>query len=277
MATQTEPITKKISRLKQLPTLPFILRELFDVLQNEQSTFVDIARVIKHDQTITERILRVANSPYFGHSGNVYTLEQAIMFLGYELVKGICLGTSVFKLLDNGKKRTFSNLWRHSYEVGIIAANLSDHVSTIDPSVSFVSGLLHDIGRVVLLTIDMERYLCIISSDDIILEEDDSFGIDHTIAGARFIEKAQLPGELILSVRYHHSPYDAPKYRKYVSVIAVAEALSRGLFPRDEDDGGWKKEHDTLLDELGLNEEMIKNTEERAVRQALEMNEMMGC
>jgi len=187
MATQTEPITKKISRLKQLPTLPFILRELFDVLQNEQSTFVDIARVIKHDQTITERILRVANSPYFGHSGNVYTLEQAIMFLGYELVKGICLGTSVFKLLDNGKKRTFSNLWRHSYEVGIIAANLSDHVSTIDPSVSFVSGLLHDIGRVVLLTIDMERYLCIISSDDIILEEDDSFGIDHTIAGARFI------------------------------------------------------------------------------------------
>jgi putative nucleotidyltransferase with HDIG domain len=269
-------LKQRIRRLKQLPTLPSLLRELFEVLQDEQSNFADIARIIKHDQTITERILRVANSPYFGHSGYVSTIEQAIMFLGYDLVKGICLGASVFKLLDGGKKRTLSNLWRHSFEVGIIAANIADQKSSSDPSVCFVAGLLHDIGRVVLLTLDMKKYLKIISSDDLVTEEMDNFGLDHSLAGAEFLRNANLPEEIIAATLFHHRPEEAESFPDLVGITAVAELLSRRFFPKDEDDGICSEQAEGALSRLGLDDQDLIILGEVVSRQAGDLASAMS-
>ncbi len=263
-----------IASLTDLPTLPVILRRLFEVLQDEQSTFVDIANVIKHDQTLTEKILRVANSPYFGHAGKVNSLEQAIMFLGYDLVKGICLGTSVFKFLGRNERERLGKLWQHSYEVGIIAANISDHVCNIERGICFVSGLLHDIGRVIFLTLHREKYISMLSSDNISLKEREVFGIDHPAAGGNFLENALLPEEIVCSVRYHHKPSMCTRYRETSSVISLAEALSRSFFPKIEDDGIWTEEHDAIVLELSFDEGKIKKVREKAGEEAATMQEL---
>ncbi|NOY40087.1 MAG: HDOD domain-containing protein [Nitrospirae bacterium] len=263
-----------IASLTELPTLPVILRSLFEVLQDEKSTFVDIAKVIKHDQTLTEKILRMANSPYFGHAGKVNTLEQAIMFLGYDLVKGICLGTSVFKFLGRNERERLGKLWQHSYEVGIIAANISDHVCNIERGSCFVSGLLHDIGRVIFLTLHREEYILMLSSDNISLKETEVFGIDHPMAGGNFLEKALLPDEIVCSVRYHHKPSMCTHYREISSVISLAEALSRTFFPKIEDDGIWTEEHDAIVLELSLDEDKLKNIRAKAEEEAATMQEL---
>ncbi|HEB76221.1 MAG TPA: HDOD domain-containing protein [Nitrospirae bacterium] len=267
-------MNKNISRLKDLPTLPVILQRLFNVLQDEQSTFVDIANVIRHDQTLTEKILRVSNSPYFGHAGKVNTLEQAIMFLGYDLVKGICLGTSVFKLLGRGEREKLGKLWQHSYEVGIIAANISDHVCNIERGICFVSGLLHDIGRVIFLTLDRERYLSILSTDETIQKEREIFGTDHPAAGGSFLENALLPEEIVCAVRYHHTPSQCTRYRETSSIIALAEALSRSFFPKIEDDGAWSDEHDAIVLELSLDEGKMKDIRENSKEESSSMKEL---
>ncbi len=265
----------RIKKIRDLPTLPVILMRLYDVLQDEGSTFQDIAEIIKHDQSITERILRVANSPYFGHSGKIVSIEQAVMFLGYDLVKGICLGATTFKLLDKTKLSNVSNLWRHSYEVAIIAANLADHISNVDRAVTFVSGLLHDIGRVVFLSIDKEQYLNLIYNEDLLSKERAVFGIDHTIAGEEFLRSANLNEEIVIAVGCHHQPSSARTFKETASVVAIAEGLSRMYFPRFEDDGYWSDELDAVLLEFRLDEEMLNETRERSFTEANEMEALL--
>ncbi len=253
-----------LKQIKDLPTLPSIFKHILDVLQNDKSTFEDLSKVVKHDQSLVEKILRVANSPYFGISGSVKSIEQAIMLLGYDLVKGLCLGTSVFKLLGKESRKSVNNLWIHSNEVAIIGTKIAEHVNGVNPSEVFIAGLLHDIGRVVLLSIDRKKYLEIISSDDLIVEEIDYFGVHHPAVGSEFIEKALLPESLITAVRYHHTPSSAVKHREMVSVVAFAEALSRNYFPKFEDDGYWTEEHSSILLELSLDDKKLAEIREQS-------------
>ncbi|RMG71247.1 MAG: HDOD domain-containing protein [Nitrospirae bacterium] len=258
---------KKLSlkRLKDLPTLPNIFKELLEVLQDEKSSFNDLAKVIKHDQSLTEKILRVANSPYFGIAGNVTSIEQAIMLLGYDLVKGLCLGTSVFKLLGKQSRKSVMNLWRHSNEVAIIGSKIASLVEDVEPSEVFVAGLLHDIGRVVLLTVDRDKYLEIIDADDLIVQELDYFGIHHPSIGSDFLKRAFLPERLVYAVRYHHTPSRAEKFKEIVSVISFAEALSRNFFPKFEDDGYWTEEHSAILLELSIDDQSLNSIREQSI------------
>ncbi len=265
-----------LNKIKDLPTLPDIFRELLDVLQDENSTFNDLARVIKHDQSLVEKILRVANSPYFGIPGNVRSIEQAIMLLGYDLVKGLCLGTSIFKLLGKHSRKSVNNLWKHSNEVAVIGSKISEHVADVEASEVFVAGLLHDIGRVVLLTIDRDRYLQIIDSDDLIIQELDYFGIHHPSIGAEFLKRAFLPEPLIYAVRYHHTPSKADSYKKVVAVVSFAEALSRNFFPKFEDDGYWTEEHDAIMLELDLTEEKLSNIREQSTEDLSQMSSILS-
>ncbi len=265
-----------LNRLKDLPTLPDIFKELLDVLQNENSTFSDLASVIKHDQSLVEKILRVANSPYFGIPGNVKSIEQAIMLLGYDLVKGLCLGTSIFKLLGKHSRKAVNNLWKHSNEVAVIGAKISEYVEGIEPSEVFSAGLLHDIGRVVLLTLDKEKYLQIIDSDDLIIQELDYFGIHHPSIGAEFLRRAYLPESLVYAVRYHHTPSKAEKYKKMVSVVSFAEALSRNFFPKFEDDGYWTEEHDAIVLELDMTDEKLSRIREQSTEDISQMSSILA-
>lgn len=265
-----------LNKLKDLPTLPDIFKELLDVLQDENSTFNDLARVIKHDQSLVEKILRVANSPYFGIPGDVKSIEQAIMLLGYDLVKGLCLGTSIFKLLGKHSRKAVNNLWKHSNEVAIIGSNIAKFVENVVASEVFVAGLLHDIGRVVLLTIDKEKYLQIIDSDDLIVQELDYFGIHHPAIGAEFLKRSYLPEALIYAVRYHHTPSKADNHKNLVSVVAFAEALSRNFFPKFEDDGYWTEEHDAILLELELNDEKLSIIREQSTDDLSQMSAILS-
>ncbi len=274
-------IIEKIDALRDLPSFPAILKGLIEVFENEKSSFVDVADVVRYDQSLTERILRIANSPFFGHSGRVNNLEQAIMLMGYDLVKGVCLSVSVFRFLHSGERQRVERLWQHSFEVAVIAANIADHVGNVDRSVSFVSGLLHDIGRVLFLTIDGERYTEMMAGVDIVEAEVRAYGGDHGMAGGRFLEDALIPEEIVCTVRYHHKPsmcdcYNQSFYGEVASVVALAEAFSRSFFPKIEDDGVWTSEHDAIVLEFHLDEQRIAEIRERSAEEAAEAESLLG-
>jgi HD-like signal output (HDOD) protein len=83
------------------------------------------------------------------------------------------------------------------------------------------------------------------------------FGCTHAEAGAWFAEETGLPLEIILTTRYHHSPSQTKEFRDSVSIVSLAEALSRMISPRIEDDGLWTKEHDATLLELGIHDNQL--------------------
>jgi len=278
--TTTGEMEKKIESILDLPSLPSILKHLIEVFQDEDSSFLDISNIIRYDQSLAEKILRIANSPYFGHSGSVNNLEQAVMLLGYDMVKSICLGASFFHYSSPGHRKLLEGLWRHSYEVGVIASGLAGQAGSVDRSISFTAGLLHDIGRVLFLIIEKDHYMEMIISPSILNDETDAFGMDHGMAGAIFLEKAYFPREITMSIKYHHRPSllgscEESAQREISSVIALAEALSRNFFPKPEDDGIWTEEHDAIMLELAVDSKKVEDLRMKAEEETGQMESML--
>jgi putative nucleotidyltransferase with HDIG domain len=194
----------------------------------------------------------MANSAVFGHSGEVKDIRQAMIFLGYNRIKSIATGMSVMHVFPARISFSMKSLWVHSYEVAFLAETLSRIVSMACPCECFLSGLLHDIGRIIFYQIDHERFLEISTAEDMLEREREHFGCTHADAGSWFAEENNMPPEIISTIRFHHKPSLTSYYKVSVSVVSLAEAMARTLSPRIEDDGIWTEEHDALLLEFGL-------------------------
>lgn len=248
-------IREFIAGLHDLPTIPSQLGKILKVVNDDGSSPHDLYNLISHDQALAVRVVQVANSAAFGHSGDVKDIKQAIMFLGYDRIKSLAIGMTIMDVFPAKSSFNMKNLWIHSYEVAFISAAMSDIIPMTSPRESFLSGLLHDIGRIIFHKIDYKKYTEIRTTDDMLEMEHEIFGCTHADAGAWFAEDTKMPEEIVSSIRYHHKPSNAKEYKDAVSIVSLAEALSRRFSPRIEDDGIWINEHDAILLEFSLSDE----------------------
>jgi HD-like signal output (HDOD) protein len=236
-------------------TIPSLLTKILAVVRDDNSSPQDLFRLISHDQILAERVIRVANSAIFGHSGKVRGLQHAVMFLGYERIRSIAMAMGVMDVFPGKNSNDIQNLWVHGYEVAYISAVISDTIAMATPDESFLSGLLHDIGRLIFFEKDRDRYHRIGTGDDMLEKELELFGCTHPEAGGWYAENAGIPDEIVHAIRHHHHPAAADGNRLGVSVVAIAEGFARTLRPRLIDDGIWTPEHDAILLELSIGEE----------------------
>jgi HD-like signal output (HDOD) protein len=248
-------IREFVSGIYRSRTIPSLLGKILAVLRDEDSSPQDLFRLISHDQVLAERVIRVANSAIFGHSGKVRGLQHAVMFLGYERIRTIALGMGVMEVFPGRNSLDVQNLWVHGYEVAYISAVISDTICMATTDESFLSGLLHDIGRVIFFEKDRERYYRIGTDDDMLEKEIELFGCTHAEAGGWYAENVGIPEEIVHAIRHHHRPSAAKGNRLCVSIVSIAEGFSRTLRPRIVDDGIWTPEHDAILLELAIGED----------------------
>ena len=204
---------------------------------------------------LAERVIRVANSAIFGHSGRVKGLQHAVMFLGYERIRAISLAMGVMEVFPGKNSLDIQNLWIHGYEVAYISAAVSDTICMATPDEAFLSGLIHDIGRVIFFEKNREKYYQLGTEDDMLAREVELYGCTHAEAGAWYAESVGIPDELVHALRFHHSPSATLDNRLLVSIVSMGEVFSRTLRPRAIDDGIWTAEHDAILLELSIGEE----------------------
>jgi HD-like signal output (HDOD) protein len=241
-----------IQNIEGLSTLPVLVGKILSIVQKKDCSLEDLNSLIAHDQAMAERVIRSANSAFFGHSGSIRDIKQAIMFLGFERIKSIAVGMNVMTIFPHNNTFNIKYLWIHGYEVALIASVISDFVPMTSPRECFLSGLLHDIGRIIFYKMDHGKFHEIPTTEDMLEKERELFGCTHDEAGAWFAEAAGMPSEIILTTSYHHRPSQAKEFRDSISIVSLAEALSRMYSPRVEDDGLWTAEHDALLLELGI-------------------------
>ncbi|NOY38921.1 MAG: HDOD domain-containing protein [Nitrospirae bacterium] len=246
-----------ISSLKTISTIPVVMKRLLETINDENSSFVDLSEIIQHDQSLSERVVAIANAPYFWHSGLINNLEQATLLLGYDLVRSIAISVSVFDLLGKDEGRRMKELWAHSYEVGLIAGLLCDKVPVTSGAVCFLAGLLHDIGRVIFYTLYAPEYRAVMFDEAVIEKETGLFDADHGTAGGWFLEYSLFPEEIISAVRHHHSLKGCEKHKGIAVTVHLAEALSSLFTPRTEADGSWSKDKERLFYKNGLKKEDI--------------------
>lgn len=222
-----------LKQVRDLPALPDIAMTVMRTADDDKSSTADVARAISRDQALTSRVLRLANSSYYGAIRTVATVSDAVVLLGFRTVRNLAMAASCQELLAgelSGYHMGRGDLWRHSYCVALLAQSLSKRVRYPVDEEAFVAGLLHDVGKV-LLSVHMNSQFTLILNTaskqriPFIDAEREVLGFDHAEVGARMLAKWNLPVSLVHAVRHHHAPLASKQPTVLACLVHVADIV----------------------------------------------------
>jgi len=242
MTSNPRPLFDRIETFKNLPTLPHILLEFIATCNKPDSTNEDLSQIINKDSSLTAKVMRMVNSAYYGLPNRVSSMEHALLLLGMDAVKNIAVSASVFQAFAKTKGDSVFDLkrfWRHSLLCATTAKLIAKKVSYGSPDEAFLSGLLHDIGKLVLWVNFPEEYAAIVQSSkddpDLLLAGERDLGATHCDVAAWMIGQWQLQSFMADAVLYHHEPVDRVlDALPLVKIVFMANALSRETAQDDE-------------------------------------------
>jgi putative nucleotidyltransferase with HDIG domain len=204
-----------ISRLRSIPSLPTLYTELTQALQSEDTSLVEIERIISKDVGMAAKILQLANSAFMGAHNRVSSIREAVSLIGAETVRSLTLSINVFSQFEQHSSAAMHlpALWDHSVAVAALAQKVA-LLETSNKALSeesFTAGLLHDVGKIVLLAEmpkEYEKVLYPLPADDRRFQkrELDFVGCSHQLVGAYLMSIWGLPMPIIQAVRFHHGP-----------------------------------------------------------------------
>lgn len=232
-------LTSLQQAVTRLPSLPRAVQQALAASQDERAGAVAVAECIEHDQALAARILRAANTAFYGATGRVDTIRSAIAVLGLRTVSALLTAAAVADRLPvpaDGRAFEFRRIWRHSLTTGIVARGLAPALR-LDPEVAFTSALLHDIGMLALMHAFPAQYEQALrygqASDRPLWEAERAVtGVDHGAAGELLARHWHLPPTIIDTIARHHLPTDrrattgAPTM---VELVHLADALTHGI------------------------------------------------
>jgi putative nucleotidyltransferase with HDIG domain len=213
---------------KNLPTIPAVLSRIISLTEGDGGHGRELVDVVEHDQALTSKILRLANSAFFGQSRRVATIPRAVILLGFSTVRNLALGVKVWEALGSGVGRArVEELWEHAVTVAIASRTLTATLRAGDPDEAFTAGLLHDVGRLVLALRFKDDYWEAVGGcgerEPIERSEAASFGVDHAEVGGWMLEAWSLPAGIVEPVRQHHA---ALGRKSVAGVLAAADRLA---------------------------------------------------
>jgi len=218
-----------------LPTIPVVLAQILAVVSGEKSSARDLVEVIEHDQALTSRVLKLANSALFGLSREVSTVPRAVILVGFNTVRNLALGVKVWDALmvGGGQRGMVEALWHHSALVAATAKLVAGRIQGVDPEVGFTSGLLHDVGKLVLsLKLGMRYWTLVGAAEDCTSGhriERKQLGLDHAQVGGWLLEAWHLPTPIVTAVRDHHKGPSGDRSKwSQAHLIGVADQLVNG-------------------------------------------------
>ncbi len=227
-----QEVIAKIEKIEALPTLPPILRKILSIIEDPKVSLQKITEFVSSDPTLTARILKMVNSPVYGFPGRISSVSHAMVILGLNAIRGLLLGVSVFEIMQ----KSMIGLWEHSLSTAIFARIIATKKELQHTEEISIGGLLHDIGKVILIISFKDEYLKLIESvqgkEDFLYEiEKNHFGLTHAEVGGIIAKKWKFPLKLIEPIMYHHKPQLAEKYQIETAVVHLSNiiALARGL------------------------------------------------
>lgn len=260
-----------VAAVNELPSMPHVVSRVLELLSDPDHGTADLVRVLSPDPSLVARLVRVSNSALYGRGQETRTLDQAVVRLGTNTVRSLVMATSMRSLFPLEKSRIGAwgqSLWEHSLECGLAtraAALASRHP---DPEAAFVAGVLHDIGKVVILLNRPEDYGRVLREQgpgwgDSVDAERVVLGFDHTEVGQLLLGKWQLPASLQAVARGHHDREpDAqadPDVDRLRRLVAVGDLLSHRS--THGEDGSFEdlETLDRLCEGLGIGPDAVEN------------------
>lgn len=216
-----------------LPALPSIVLELIRSFDDPEVDVARLAETISHDQALAARTLRVANSSFYGLTSKVKTINQAVMVLGFDTVRSlVSAGAIVHALPGTGPHRDLAQFWRHAMATAVCARSIARR-TRLNQEYAFLSGLLHDIGRLVLATRFPRQYAAAMDWRDQhdawqVDAEQQVLGIDHQQVGLMLAELWKFPALIQRAIGNHHAPA-VDDLGEVGSIVHVANVVVHAL------------------------------------------------
>ena len=210
----SEKLKRVISGLGALPTPPRIYLRLTEALNSPYSSMEEIGGIVQEDAGLTLKLLQISNSAYFGVQRKVITPLDAVQIVGLEILRALVLCVHAFKFYQDRKFKSVStsDLWDHSLRIATAARKLARYENLTESACeeSFVSGLLHDIGKLVLAANADGDYQEVLNrsreeGSPIDQVEWEVFGATHAQVGAYLLGLWGLPEPIVSNVELHHS------------------------------------------------------------------------
>ncbi|MFZ0427871.1 MAG: HDOD domain-containing protein [Acidobacteriota bacterium] len=227
------------SRIEEIPALPAVVPKLLGILQDDEASVAEIAAVIAYDPSLTSKILRVANSAYYGFSGQVSELRKAVMLIGLRMVKSLALSIPIVHRLPMGRSNerfSQTGLWIHSLAVGTLAQWLAQQLRQPRAETLFVAGTLHDIGKIVfsehfeLLFGEALANVQAGNCEYLFQSEREIFGMDHGELAALVLERWKFPAQIVEAIALHHASELPPECdRVSVAILRVANLVVQDM------------------------------------------------
>jgi putative nucleotidyltransferase with HDIG domain len=219
-----------VKRVEALPTLPAVLERIRQAMTDPFSSAGDIARIVSTDPSIASKLLQVANSAAYGFSRKIGDIKHAIALLGLRETYQIALSVGAIDVLAKDKKFDYQRFRKHSSQCAAAAHALARKVGAEGKVGIFATGLLHDIGKLVLVDLMSERYNRIAARiadekcDSVSIEEEE-VGVSHAEVGFLLADHWQFPHEMAEAIRFHHKPELAEKEPLFTAIIAFADRI----------------------------------------------------
>lgn len=223
-----------VADLDRLPALPEVVQDLMNYLQRPEVDVGQVAYRIARDPALAAKLLRVANSSFYGLQRQVATIPDALTVLGLRAARTLIIGAAVVThfqtlVVAGYDQRAF---WLHSAGTALCARALARELGT-NMENSFTAGLLHDIGRLILAARLPEKYRSVMAyraeHDCYPIEaEQEVLGFDHTQIGAALAVRWKFPAEIAVAIANHHNPMDIPA-NSLVDLIHLADVMAHVL------------------------------------------------
>lgn len=230
-----EAVTKALSKIGDIATLPEITVKIIQLVEDPRSTARDLHNIVKNDPALSTKVLKVVNSAFYGLPGQIASIDRAIVLLGLSAVKNIAIAASINRYFKGGQiteQFTAKDLWRHSVAVAVVSKMIATlRGRSVGSDEIFLAGLIHDLG----ILVERQAFgdqlgdvvqRCLAGEGSFNEIETQVFGTDHQTFGAALTTKWKFPRHLRAVVGYHHNYENLnDEYKQLVATIRVADVL----------------------------------------------------
>lgn len=265
---KVKKIRDGVDAIDTLPTIPVTLEKIFSILEDENKSARDLENIIKYDQSLSAKIISVANSAFYGLRMQVTTISRAVVAIGFTEVKNLAMSVALMNFFKTKAKFpgfSVDKFWLHSIGVGIVSRMIARISANIDAESLFTCGIVHDIGRVALCAYFPEDFMAILDIKNrencSMLEAEEMYGLKHTLVGRWLAEKWQFPEAFIQTISCHHHPYEQKSFLPAAGIVQLADILVHrtGIGEEPDDSQTWPA---SLLKDLELTEDYVSGVEE---------------
>ena len=229
-------VKRIVQRMTSLPTLPVILHNIVQCIDDPESSAADLQEIISNDPSISSRILFVANSAAYRRSAEITDIQHAVVALGFDTVLDLALCVSFARFFSSARgSGSFDRgqFWMHCMGAGMAARTLARLSRYDNPDLAFLLGLVHDVGKVALDHLFLDEFeQAVVRSRaedrDLCACEHDIIGVTHTDVGAWLAGRWQFPQGIAAGIEYHHNlDFSPPEFQSEVFLTFLADAVVR--------------------------------------------------